>query len=75
MCEAFAQALADLALAVRRDGYSLALRDEKKAPKKAALEALGGRGALAGCLSMPLVQAAVLGRKEVRAGRVYAGCR
>ena len=66
MREAFAQALADLALAVRRDGYSLALRDEKKAPKKAALEALGGRGALAGCLSMPLVQAAMLGRREVR---------
>ena len=79
MCEAYAGVLADLASAVRRDGFVMALRDERRPVKKAALERLtapsspagggkvggGGGGAVAVCLIAPLVHAAVAGKRQV----------
>ena len=78
VCEAYSGALAELAAAVRHDGFAIALRDERRPAKKAALEKLlsGGAGGggtagstfggtVASCLVAPMVQAACMGRRQV----------
>ena len=73
VCEAYAGALAELTAAVHHDGFAIALRDERRPAKKAALEMLvsrgGGGGTVGGtvssCLVAPMVQAACMGRRQV----------
>ena len=82
MCEAYAGALAELAGAIRHDGFAIALRDERRPAKKAALEKLvsrGGGGTVGGtvssCLVASMVQAACLGRSQVGVFKVWGGGR
>ena len=58
VCEAYAAVLSDLAAAPRQDAFAMALRDERRPLKKAALEKLKPEagGAVTPCLVAPLVQ-------------------